>query len=148
MAWVALHHIFTTYASKDSNPDYSPATLVIAGGSAAVIVLFVVMSGFQFLTVGTTSPDLAYPSPLLVCALGALSGVGGRQVIDALQGFVQRTFSTTTKEHDQAQKDQVEVTNKSRDSVKTSDLPTRTDNSETENDGGAQIAVQTGEGPG
>ena len=71
----------------------SPGSPVLAGGGAAVLVLLIVMGGFQFLTVGASSPDLAYPNPLTVCGLSVLSGLSGEKVLAALQALVARVFN-------------------------------------------------------
>jgi hypothetical protein len=65
---------------------------LLAGGGAAVLVLLLIMAGFQFLTVGTSQPDLAYPNPLTVCAVSVLTGLSGSNVLHALQSFAGRFF--------------------------------------------------------
>jgi hypothetical protein len=70
-----------------------PTAPALAGGGAAVLVLLIVMAGFQFLTVGASTPDLAYPNPMTVCGLSVLSGLAGDKVLQALQAFVARIFN-------------------------------------------------------
>jgi hypothetical protein len=75
-----------------SDPEEGPLMNALAGGGGAIMVLVIVMAGFQFLTVGASAPDLAYPNPLTVAAISVLAGLGGERVLEALNGFISRIF--------------------------------------------------------
>lgn len=75
-----------------SNPQADLGEPILAGAGAAVVVLIIVMAGFQFLAVGASSSDLAYPNPLTACALSVMSGLAGRRVLELLQRFVKGTL--------------------------------------------------------
>ncbi|ATQ41198.1 hypothetical protein [Caulobacter mirabilis] len=77
---------------RSENPTGGVLHNVLAGGGGAVLVLLIVMAGFQFLTVGASAPDLAYPNPLTVSAISVLSGLGGERVLETLNGFIGRVF--------------------------------------------------------
>jgi hypothetical protein len=81
-------YLYQFAAEPIENPKSNPGAPMLAGGGAAVLVLMIVMAGFQFLTVGASSPDLAYPNPLTVCGLGVISGLAGERVLAALQRLV------------------------------------------------------------
>lgn len=80
------------FAAPIQSPTDNPFAPIIAGGGAAILAVMIVLGGFQFLTVGASSPDLAYPNPLTVCGLSVLSGLAGERVLAALQGVVGRIF--------------------------------------------------------
>ncbi len=69
---------------------------IIAGGGSAILVLIITMAGFQFLAVGASSADLAYPNPLVVCGLSVAVGLNGDKVLIALREWISRIFSSTS----------------------------------------------------
>lgn len=75
-----------------TDPEEGPLMNALAGGGGAIMVLVIVMAGFQFLTVGASAPDLAYPNPLTVAAISVLAGLGGERVLAALNSFIGRLF--------------------------------------------------------
>lgn len=75
-----------------TDPEEGPLMNALAGGGGAIMVLVIVMAGFQFLTVGASAPDLAYPNPLTVVAISVLAGLGGERVLAALNSFIGRLF--------------------------------------------------------
>jgi hypothetical protein len=88
----ALSRYLYAFAAPSANPSHTPAAPIIAGGGAATLAVMLVLGGFQFLTVGASSPDLAYPNPLTVCGLSVLAGIAGERVLNALQSVVSRVF--------------------------------------------------------
>lgn len=80
-----------------ATPSEAPWFSVVAGGGAAILTLLLVMAGFQFLTIGASSPDLAYPNPLTVCGLSGVVGLGGDTVLTALKSWISRLVSGGTK---------------------------------------------------
>lgn len=88
----ALSRYLYAFAGPMENPSHTPAAPIIAGGGAAVLAVMLVLGGFQFLTVGAASSDLAYPNPLTVCGLSVLAGIAGHRVLDTLQNAVGRIF--------------------------------------------------------
>ena len=83
------NYLYATAApdSVAKTPSAAPWYPVVAGGGAAILVLLVVMAGFQFLTIGAATPDLAYPNPLTVCGLSVLVGLSGDRFPDRAQGM-------------------------------------------------------------
>jgi hypothetical protein len=91
----SLSRYLYRFAAPVDNPKNNPMEAVLGGGGAAVLVLMIAMAGFQFLTVGANSPDLAYPNPLTVSGLGVLAGLAGERVLATLQNLVGRFFSSS-----------------------------------------------------
>lgn len=84
-------YLFATVAPERiaATPEEGPWYAALAGGGSAILVLLVVMAGFQFLAVGGAStPDLAYPNPLTVCGLAVLVGLRGEAVLTTLKEWV------------------------------------------------------------
>jgi hypothetical protein len=75
-----------------ASPETGPVFTIIAGGGAAILVLLVVMAGFQFLTVGASTPELAYPNPLTVCGLSVVVGLQGYSVLGSLKSAFSKLF--------------------------------------------------------
>ena len=95
-------YLFATVAPERiaTTPEEGPWYAALAGGGSAILVLLVVMAGFQFFAVGGAStPDLAYPNPLTVCGLAVLVGLRGDAVLTALKDWVTKFFSGETAQN-------------------------------------------------
>lgn len=95
-------YLFATVAPDRiaATPEEGPWYAALAGGGSAILVLLVVMAGFQFFAVGGAStPDLAYPNPLTVCGLAVLVGLRGDAVLTALKDWVAKFFSGQTTQN-------------------------------------------------
>lgn len=86
----ALVRFLFEHAAPGQHPEEGMIYAGLAGGGAGVLVVVILLAGFQFLTAGATSADLAYPNPLTVCGISVLTGLGGRGVLNALQRLVER----------------------------------------------------------
>ncbi len=88
------NYLYATAAPESlaRTPSEAPWFTIVAGGGAAILTLLVVMAGFQFLTIGASSPDLAYPNPLTVCGLSGIVGLGGDRVLTTLRTWLGKFF--------------------------------------------------------
>lgn len=88
-------YLFATVAPESiaPAPEDAPWYAGLAGGGSAILVLLVVMAGFQFLAAGASTPDLAYPNPLTVCGLSVLVGLRGDAVLVTLKEWIGRFFT-------------------------------------------------------
>jgi hypothetical protein len=89
-----LRYLYDFADANRSDPMSSPDYAILAGGGCAVLVLLVTMGGFQFLTVGASAPDLAYPNPLTVCGISVISGLGAERILVALSNFIGKLTSS------------------------------------------------------
>jgi len=91
------NYLYATVAPDEvvATPQQSPWFALVAGGGAAILSLLIVMAGFQFLTVGVSAPDLAYPNPLVVCGLSGLVGLRGDGVLSALKNLLGRFLTSS-----------------------------------------------------
>lgn len=86
------NYLYATAAPDEvaKTPVANPWFTILAGGGAAILAVLIIMAGFQFLTVGASTPDLAYPNPLTVCGLSVIVGLQGDQVLAALKAWTGR----------------------------------------------------------
>lgn len=86
------NYLYATAAPDEvaKTPVANPWFTILAGGGAAILAVLIIMAGFQFLTVGASTPDLAYPNPLTVCGLSVIVGLQGDRVLAALKTWTGR----------------------------------------------------------